>query len=91
MANKVVEIKRNHVKEWVVKHSKVNNPFKKYWSAAVTIGYDHYGKGDTIEQAYNDMTDQIFKSPNMMNILKEFNSFRIILGLEPKNKKSNGN
>jgi len=86
MGNKIVEIKRNHVKEWVVNHSAVNNPHKKYWSAAVTIGYDYYGKGDTIEQAYNDMTDQIFKSPPIVNKLKEFDSFRIILGLEPKNK-----
>ena len=85
---KVIEIKRNHVKEWVVKHSVVNNPYKKYWSAAVTIGYDYFGKGDTIEQAYNDMVEQIFKSPHIMNIMKEFNSFRAILGLQPKNNKT---
>lgn len=72
----VHEITRDHVKKWVVNNTKVNNPYKKYWSAAATIGgYDYYGKGDTIEKAYNDMTDQIMKSPHIMSHLKDVKSF----------------
>src|SRR5690242_11150551 len=71
----VYEITKDHVKQWVVRYSKVNNPHKKYWSAAVTIGYDYYGKGDTIEQAYNDMVTQIFTSPYIMSQLKDIKSF----------------
>jgi hypothetical protein len=69
------EITREHVKRWVVNNAHVNNPYKRYWSAAVTIGYDYYGKGDTIEKAYNDMVEQIFTSPHIMSILKDFPSF----------------
>ena len=74
----VKEIKRGHVKMWVVQTAHVNNPYKKSWTAAVTIGYDYYGEGDTIEQAYNDMTDQIFKSPPIMAKLAQINSFKEI-------------
>lgn len=75
----VREIKREHVKRWVVNNAKVNNPYKKYWSAAVCIGYDYYGKGDTIEQAYNDMVEQIFTSPFIMCQLSDYPSFREIV------------
>lgn len=69
------EITRAHVKRWVVNNAHVNNPYKKYWSAAVTIGYDYNGKGDTIEQAYNDLVEQIFKSPFIVAQLKDIKSF----------------
>jgi hypothetical protein len=73
------QITREHVKRWVVNNAHVNNPNQEYWSAAVTIGYDYYGKGDTIEQAYNDMVEQIFTSPHIMAQLSEFDSFKKIV------------
>lgn len=75
----IKEVTRDHVKKWVVNHSHVNNPYKKYWSAAVTIGYDYYGKGDTIEQAYNDLTDYIMKSPYIVYQLVNIESFKKIV------------
>lgn len=77
-----IELTRDHVKRWVVMNAHVNNPYKKYWSASVTIGYDYYGKGKTIEEAYNDMTDQIFKSPYIMAQLKDYKSFKKVIGWE---------
>lgn len=48
---------------WIVKNSTVNNPYKKYWSAAITLGgADIYGKGDTIQAAYKDLYNQIESS-----------------------------
>jgi hypothetical protein len=73
------QITKEHVKRWVVNNAHVNNPYKKSWTAAVTIGYDYYGEGDTIEKAYNDMVDQIFKSPSIMAQLSEFDSFKKIV------------
>ncbi len=70
------EIKREHVKRWVVNESAVNNPYKKSWTAAITIGgYDYYGEGNTIEAAYEDMTNQIMKSPYIVSHLKDIKSF----------------
>lgn len=74
----IKEVTRNHVKMWVVKTAHVNNPYKKSWTAAVTIGYDYYGEGSTIEQAYNDMVDQIMKSPYIMSQLVQIKSFKEI-------------
>ncbi len=74
----IKEVTRQHVKAWVVNNAKVHNPYKKYWSAAVTIGYDYYGKGNTIERAYNDIVDKIMKSPFIMAQLVQFESFKEI-------------
>lgn len=68
-------IKREHVKQWVVQNAHVNNPYKKYWSASVTLGYDYNGEGGTIEKAYNDLVDKIMKSPTIMATLKDVKSF----------------
>lgn len=72
-------ITRGHVKEWVVNRSKVTNPYKKYWSASVCLGYDYNGEGDTIEKAYNSLTDLIMKSPHIMAQLKDIKSFKDIV------------
>lgn len=71
----VYEITKDHVKQWVVKNAKVTNPYKKYWSASVSIGYDYNETGDTIERAYINLTDRIFKSPFIMSQLKDIKSF----------------
>jgi len=85
MSYKVVEIERHHVKKWVVENSKVTNPYKKkWWYASVTIGYDYNEKGESIEKAYINLVELIFSTPFIMNQLKNYNSFRIILGLDPK-------
>lgn len=75
----VYKIERGHVKQWVVKHSSVTNPYGKYWSASVTLGYDYNGEGDTIEKAYNDLTDRIMGSVHIMCGLSDLNSFREIV------------
>lgn len=69
-------MERDRIKQWVVIKSHVGNPYGKYWSASVTLGSDLYGEGDTIEDAYNDLTDQIFKSPHYSNILKNNSSYK---------------
>jgi len=74
----IKEVTRNHVKLWVVKKAKVNNPYKKSWTAAVTIGYDYYGEGETIEAAYNHMVEQIFTSPFLMSQLVQYKDFKEI-------------
>ena len=74
------EITKQHVKTWVVQKAGVTNPYKKkWWYASVTIGYDYAEKGETIEQAYNALTDMIFKSPFIMAQLSDINSFREIV------------
>jgi hypothetical protein len=56
-------ITREQIKAWVVKKASVTNPYKKYWSASVTIGgMDVNETGDTIEKAYNALTDRLFNS-----------------------------
>lgn len=52
---------------WIQKKGAVNNPYKKYWSVAVTLGgMDIYGKGDTIQRAYLALRSQIETSPHLM-------------------------
>jgi hypothetical protein len=53
---------REQIKLWVVKMASVTNPYKKYWSASVTLGLDINGTGSSIEKAYNSLTDRIFNS-----------------------------
>lgn len=51
------------IKEWVVINASVTNPYKKYWSASVTLcGMDINGIGGSIEKAYNDLTCNIINS-----------------------------
>lgn len=45
----------------------VTNPYKNYWSASVTLGNDINGTGDTIEKAYNDLTNRIWFSPYLFS------------------------
>lgn len=48
---------QQEIKQWVVKKATVTNPYKKYWSASVTLGgMDINGEGDTIEKAYQMLT-----------------------------------
>lgn len=72
-------IQRSHVKQWVVLHSKVTNPNKKYFSASVTISYDYNGEGDTIEKAYEALTDRIYKSKSIMYKICQIRSFKDIV------------
>jgi len=78
---KATQITREHVKKYVVQHARVTNPYKKeLWWASVTLGYDYAESGKTIEQAYNALTDKIFKSPTIMMTLSDLKSFRKIIG-----------
>ncbi len=65
------EIDRQKVKDWVVRTASVTNPYKrKWWFASVTIsGYDFAEKGETIEKAYNALTDGIMNNRIMLNWL----------------------
>ena len=71
-----VETGRGVIKRWVVMKAVVSNPYDRYWSASVTIGYDLYGKGETIEGAYNDLTDHIFGSNFLKIKLVNYESFK---------------
>lgn len=52
---------------WIQKKGAVNNPNKKYWSVAITLGgMDIYGKADTIQKAYIDLRTQIENSTHLM-------------------------
>ncbi len=76
----VNQVTKDYVKSWVVKNAKVTNPYrKKWWYASVTIGYDYNEKGETIERAYQNLADFIFKSPFIMCQLSDFESFRKIV------------
>jgi len=80
----VHEITKAHVKQWVVNNAAVNNPYKKkWWYAAVSIGYDYAGKGETIEKAYNDLVEQVVTSPFMMSQLYLIKVFEAILKSKP--------
>jgi hypothetical protein len=49
--------------EWIVMGSAVTCPYRKYWSASVTLaGMDINGTGDTIQKAYKNLQDQIESS-----------------------------
>lgn len=67
---------RQQVKRWVVNHAAVTKPYDGVWYAAVTIGYDYNGAGESIEKAYNKLTDKIFNSPFIMAQLENYNSFK---------------
>lgn len=42
--------------EWIVKNAAVTYPYKKYWSASVTLGgCDINGTGNTIQRAYENL------------------------------------
>lgn len=71
-------MERDRIKQFVVIKSHVGNPYGRYWSASLTLGNDLYGEGNTIEEAYNDLTDQIFLSPHHSNILKNNSSFKAL-------------
>ncbi len=71
-------MERDRIKQYVVIKSHVNNPYGRYWSASITLGSDLYGEGSTIEEAYNDLTDQIFNSAHYSNILKNSSSFKVL-------------
>lgn len=76
----IKEVLRSHVKIWVVKYAKVTNPYKKkWWYASVSIGYDYNEKGESIEKAYNKLTDHIFKTPFIMAQLCGYKSFKEIV------------
>lgn len=63
---------REQIKLWVVKTASVTNPYKKYWSASVTLGMDVNGTGSTIERAYNALTDRIFNSKYFKEVLSKY-------------------
>lgn len=85
----IKEIKRDYVKQWVVLHSAVTNPYKREtWYASATIGYDYNGSGKSIEEAYNSLTDEIFNSPYILGKLCTFDSFINLIKPNPDEPKS---
>lgn len=75
----IKEVTKKHVKMWVVANAKVTNPYKReWWYASVSIGYDYSKKGETIEKAYQALTDHIFKTPFIMAQLTGYKSFKEI-------------
>jgi hypothetical protein len=72
----ITQLTKEHVYRWVTNHATVTNPYNKdIWYASVTIGYDYNGSGTSIEKAYKDLTDRIYKSPTIMAQLKDVDSF----------------
>ena len=75
----IKEVTKQHVKAWVVAKAGVTNPYKrKWWYASVTIGYDYSERGETIEKAYQALTDHIFQTPFIMGQLTQLESFKEI-------------
>lgn len=77
-----MSIKREDIKVWVAIKATTNNPYGKYWSAYTTIGgVDINGEGETIEDAYNSLTNVIFKSNYLCQEIQQLTSWRnLILG-----------
>lgn len=49
--------------EWIVQKAAVTYPYKKYWSASVTLGgTDVNGEGATIQKAYRALQTKIEES-----------------------------
>ena len=75
-------IKREDVKTWVALKARTSNPYGRYWSAYTTLcGMDINGEGQTIEDAYNALTDVILKSRLYSVGIQNLSSWRtLILG-----------
>lgn len=73
-------IKREDVKCWVAVKAKVSNPYGKYWSASTTLaGMDINGVGETIEDAYNCLTDLIFKYAHYTEAIQKLTSWQNLI------------
>jgi hypothetical protein len=73
-------IKREDVKVWVAIKATTNNPYGRYWSAYTTIGgMDINGEGETIEDAYNALTDVIFNSKYFSKEIQKLTSWRTLI------------
>ncbi len=73
-------IKREDIKVWVAIKSKITNPYGRYWSASTTLcGMDINGEGQTIEDAYNALTDVIFKSRLYSAAIQQLSSWRTLI------------
>jgi hypothetical protein len=70
--------KWNEIKKWVVVKAKVNKPYDKQWNAYTTLEIDINEFGETIEEAYCNLTDRIYKSDFLYNVLKGLTSFNLI-------------
>ena len=66
------------VKMWVVLKAKVNKPYNKQWNAHTTLHMDIQEYGDTIEEAYNNLTDRICASDFLYSKLEKMPSFNDI-------------
>jgi len=67
---------RSDVKLWIVICSRVTKPYNSKWHASTCLGYDICKSGNTIEEAYNKLTDYIFKSESCMKKLETIISFK---------------
>lgn len=80
-------INRDAVKRWVVLNAAVTRPYRKdwqtrpknnqhWWSASTTLTYDINGFGETIEQAYETLTDEIVGNSAWYSYLVTLESFK---------------
>lgn len=69
-------IDKEKVKFWVVKNSRITNPYKKKKIfASVTLGNDINGEGTTIESAYKALSERIISSKYLSDILIKSSSY----------------
>lgn len=67
-----MNLSEEQIKLWVTLKSHLTNPYKKYWSASVTLGgMDVNGTGNTIEKAYISLTKRITESPYLSKALQK--------------------
>lgn len=87
-----IEGNRQKVKQWVVLNAAITKPYRsdwqtrpkndqRWWSASTTLTYDIYGLGETIEQAYEALTDEIVGNSAWYSYLITLDSFKEIIKL----------
>lgn len=65
-------MERSEIRQWVIKTASVTKPYDREWSVSVTLVSDINETADTIEKAYNKLTERIYLSPYLNNKLEEF-------------------
>ena len=59
------------IKMWVVMHAKINKPYNEEWNAYITLNMDIQEYGKTIEEAYCNLTERIYDSNYLSNLIKQ--------------------
>lgn len=53
-------------------HAKINKPYNEEWNAYITLNMDIQEYGRTIEEAYCNLTDRIYNSNYLFNLIKHY-------------------